>query len=152
MNICELYVKKIYLFTDGACKGNPGKGGWAALLRYEDHEKEIMGAEELTTNNRMELQAVIEGLKIIKMPCVVEVFTDSQYVQRGMKDWITKWKKNNWQTSDKLPVKNADLWKILDSEALKHTITWHHVKGHTGHIENERVDRLAKQAIDKLLK
>lgn len=145
-------MKKVFLFTDGACRGNPGKGGWAALLRYEDHEKEILGAEQLTTNNRMELMAVIEGFKLIKEACSVEVFTDSQYVQKGMKEWIFQWKKNQWHTRDKSPVKNSDLWKMLDLEAAKHQVTWHHVRGHSGHTENERVDALANRAIDELLK
>ncbi len=139
----------VELFTDGACLGNPGPGGWAALLRYKGTEKEVAGGEALTTNNRMELMAVIEGLKTLTRECTVVVFTDSQYVQKGITEWIHGWKRKGWKTADKKPVKNADLWMALDEARLRHDVTWKWVKGHAGHIENERVDVLARAEAEK---
>ncbi len=139
----------VELFTDGACLGNPGPGGWAALLRYKGTEKELAGGEALTTNNRMELRAVIEGLKSLTRDCVVVVFTDSQYVQKGITEWIHGWKRKGWKTADKKPVKNADLWMALDEARLRHDVTWKWVRGHAGHVENERVDMLARAEAEK---
>jgi len=145
-------MKHIHIFTDGACRGNPGPGGWGAILRHQDQEKEISGAERHTTNNRMELMAAIEALRALKAPSRVELTTDSQYVQKGIRDWIHNWKKNQWRNSQKQPVKNADLWQLLDAAASGHDVTWHWVRGHTGHPENERADELANQAIDRMLR
>lgn len=139
----------VELFTDGACLGNPGPGGWAALLRYKGTEKEVAGGEALTTNNRMEMMAVIEGLRTLTRNCSVIVFTDSQYVQKGITEWIHSWKKRGWRTADKKPVKNADLWQALDEARLGHDVTWKWVKGHAGHVENERVDTLARAEAEK---
>ena len=135
----------VYLYTDGACKGNPGAGGWGVLLRYGRHEKELFGGEAETTNNRMELTAVIEGLKALKRTSRVEICTDSQYVKNGMQSWIHGWKKNGWKTSAKQPVKNEDLWRELDRLAAAHDVSWKWVKGHAGHPENERADALANR-------
>ncbi|MGF6148247.1 Ribonuclease HI [Kingella potus] len=135
--------KTVYLYTDGACKGNPGTGGWGALLRYGRHEKELCGGETETTNNRMELTAVIEGLKALKRKSRVQICTDSQYVKNGMESWIHGWKKNGWKTSAKQPVKNEDLWRELDRLVAEHEVIWTWVKGHAGHPENERADALA---------
>lgn len=143
-------MKKVTIFTDGACRGNPGPGGWGALLRYGKTEKELYGGAAETTNNRMELQAAIEGLKALKQACEVELTTDSQYVRKGITEWIQNWKKNNWRNAAKKPVKNADLWQLLDSETERHQVTWHWVKGHSGHPENERADALANRGIDEL--
>jgi len=145
-------MKKIAVFTDGACKGNPGPGGWGAILRYAEHEREIYGAEADTTNNRMELMAAIAALENIKEPCEVELTTDSQYVRQGVMTWMANWKKNGWRTSDRKPVKNQDLWQRLDAAAAHHTMSWHWVKGHSGHIENERCDTLANIAIEELMR
>ncbi len=142
--------RKVWLFTDGACKGNPGPGGWAALLRWGGHEKELWGAEPHTTNNRMELRAVIEGLKALKRPTPVRVVTDSQYVKNGMERWIHNWKRNGWRTAGRKPVKNADLWQALDELVNRHQVEWEWVRGHAGHPENERVDALANRAIEEL--
>src|SRR5579884_1108305 len=143
-------TETVELFTDGACLGNPGPGGWAALLRYKGNERELAGGEPATTNNRMELRAVIEGLNALTRPCRVAVMTDSQYVQKGITEWITGWKKRGWRTSDKKPVKNADLWQALDEARTRHHhVTWFWVKGHAGHIENERVDGLAREQAEK---
>lgn len=139
------------LFTDGACRGNPGPGGWGVLIRYNDHEKQLYGAEKYTTNNRMELMAAIEGLKALKEACDISVTTDSQYVRLGITEWLTNWKKRNWKTADKKPVKNQDLWEQLDYEVSRHHIAWHWIKGHSGHVENELVDALANRAIDELI-
>ncbi len=144
-------MKTIEIFTDGACRGNPGPGGWGVLLRYGAHEKTLHGAELLTTNNRMELRAVIEALKSVKETCEINVTTDSQYVRQGMLEWLTKWKKNNWRTSNKEPVKNQDLWQELDQLVQSHQVKWHWVKGHSGHPENEMADELANRGIDELL-
>ncbi len=135
----------VALFTDGACLGNPGPGGWAALLRFNGTEKEISGGESDTTNNRMEMQAVIEGLNALTRPCTVSVFTDSQYVQRGITEWIKGWKARGWKTAAKKPVKNVELWQAMDSAQAKHQVSWYWVKGHAGHPENERVDDLARE-------
>lgn len=140
----------IEIYTDGACKGNPGPGGWGVLLRYKGTEKTLYGGEAHTTNNRMELMAAIKGLESLTRPCVVDLYTDSQYLRQGMMDWMAGWKTNGWRNSKKEPVKNADLWKMLDDLASKHQIKWHWVKGHSGHIENERVDALANQGIEEL--
>ncbi|MCX7117256.1 MAG: ribonuclease HI [Legionellales bacterium] len=140
----------IDIFTDGACKGNPGPGGWGALLRYDGCEKMLKGAESHTTNNRMELMAAIQGLLALKQPSQVDLYTDSQYLRLGMSQWLVQWKKNGWRNSKKEPVKNSDLWHQLDELAQIHKVRWHWVKGHAGHPENELADALANQAIDEL--
>ncbi len=137
-------ARSVELYTDGACLGNPGPGGWGALLRFNSTEKELSGGEADTTNNRMELLAVIEGLNALTRPCTVEVYTDSQYVQKGITEWISGWKARGWKTAAKKPVKNADLWQALDAAQEPHRVSWHWVKGHAGHPENERVDDLAR--------
>ena len=134
---------KVEIFTDGACRGNPGPGGWAALLRTGDKEREISGGEALTTNNRMELRAAIEGLNALKKPCQVKIHTDSVYVRDGITKWIHGWQRNGWRTADKKPVKNAELWQALLEAEAPHRVSWHWVKGHSGHPENDRVDALA---------
>ncbi len=139
--------KTVFLYTDGACKGNPGKGGWGVLMRYGSHEKELFGGEAHTTNNRMELTAIIQGLAALKHPCAVVIYTDSQYVKNGMEKWIHGWKKNGWKTAAKQPVKNEDLWQQLDQLAAQHQIQWQWVRGHAGHAENERADALANQGV-----
>jgi len=138
------------IYTDGACRGNPGPGGWAALLSFGGREKELAGAEALTTNNRMELTAVIRALEALKRPVPVRVYTDSQYVRRGILEWVSAWKARGWRTADKKPVKNQDLWERLDALAAGHSIEWHWVPGHAGVAGNERVDRLANEAIDAM--
>ena len=140
----------IEIFTDGACRGNPGPGGWGALLRAGKHQKELWGGELDTTNNRMEMTAVIESLKALKMPSDVVLTTDSQYVRKGITEWIVGWKKRNWMTASRQPVKNVDLWKQIDALAQQHSIDWRWVKGHSGHAENELVDQLANRGIDEL--
>lgn len=140
----------VKLFTDGACSGNPGPGGWGALLRYNGVEKELSGAEKDTTNNRMELMAAIVGFETLKRPCEVTIYTDSTYVKDGITKWLFSWKKNGWRTASKKPVKNIDLWKRLDEATSRHEIKWVWVKGHSGHAENERVDELARNAIQTL--
>ena len=140
----------IEIYTDGACRGNPGPGGWGALMRSGKHEKELWGGEAHTTNNRMEMTAVIESLKALKQPSEVVLTTDSQYVRKGITEWIAGWKRKNWQTAARKPVKNVDLWQEIDALASKHTIEWRWVKGHSGHAENERVDELANRGIDEL--
>ncbi len=144
-------MNKVEIFTDGACKGNPGRGGWGALLRYGQHEKELFGGEADTTNNRMELTAAIEALKALKKPCHVDLTTDSEYVRRGVLEWVHGWQRNGWKTSDKKPVKNQDLWQALVLEMARHQIEWHWVKGHDGHPENERADQLANRGVDQLI-
>lgn len=139
----------VQIFTDGACKGNPGPGGWGALLRYGDHEKELYGGEALTTNNRMELMAAIKALESLKRPCSVELTTDSVYVRSGITEWLPAWKQRGWKTAARKPVKNADLWQRLDEVAQKHRVSWHWVKGHNGHPENERADQLANRGIEE---
>ncbi|MBI5922395.1 MAG: ribonuclease HI [Betaproteobacteria bacterium] len=136
------------IFTDGACSGNPGPGGWGAILRSQGREKEMYGGGAETTNNRMELMAVIEALKALKRPVRARVHTDSQYVQKGISEWIHAWKKRNWLTAGKQPVKNADLWRALDHEAARHHVEWLWVRGHAGHAENERADALAQRGVD----
>lgn len=138
----------IDIYTDGACKGNPGVGGWGVLLRFGDREKELCGGEAETTNNRMELRAVIEGLNALNRTCQVRVHTDSQYVQKGISEWLANWKRRNWRTSTGQPVKNQDLWQQLDQAAAKHRVEWHWVKGHAGHPGNEAADRLANAGVD----
>lgn len=142
---------EVEIFTDGACRGNPGPGGWGALLRYQMKEKKIYGAEKETTNNRMELKAAIEALSSLKKPCSVAITTDSEYVRKGMTEWLKNWKARDWKTSDKKPVKNKDLWQTLDELVMQHQVKWHWVKGHSGHPENEIADALANQAIDEFL-
>lgn len=142
----------IKIFTDGACRGNPGPGGWGALLRSGEHEKELWGGESHTTNNRMEMTAVIKSLEALKKPSDVILTTDSQYVRKGITEWIQGWKRRGWKTASKQPVKNVDLWKEIDALAEKHTVEWRWVKGHSGHAENERVDELANRGIDELPK
>jgi ribonuclease HI len=143
-------LKQIEIFTDGACRGNPGPGGWGALIRYKTIEKEFYGGEKQTTNNRMELTAAIEGLKAVKDSCEISLTTDSQYVRKGITEWLTNWKARGWKTASKKPVKNVDLWQALDEQAARHKIAWHWVKGHSGHRENELADQLANRGIDKL--
>lgn len=138
---------RVRLYTDGACKGNPGPGGWGVLLVWGEHERELFGGERQTTNNRMELTAVIRGLEALKRPSAVEVYTDSQYVQQGMLSWLAGWKKRGWKTADKKPVKNEDLWRRLDEVASAHEVSWHWVRGHDGHAENERADALANKGV-----
>lgn len=137
----------VQLFTDGACSGNPGPGGWGVILRYKGVEKELCGGEPATTNNRMEMTAVIRGLNALTRPCTVEVYTDSQYVQKGITEWLRGWKARGWKTADKKPVKNEDLWRELDAAAARHKVSWHWVRGHAGHAENERADQLARQGL-----
>lgn len=138
----------VEIFTDGACSGNPGPGGWGALLRIGASEKELSGYDPATTNNRMELMAVIESLRVLKRPVTARVHTDSQYVQKGISEWIHGWKRRGWKTADRRPVKNADLWQTLDALTVGHQIEWLWVRGHAGHVENERVDALARKAIE----
>ena len=138
----------VEIFSDGACKGNPGVGGWGALLRMGDTEKELFGGEPNTTNNRMELRAVIEALTVLTRPCDVVVHTDSQYVQKGISEWIHGWKAKGWKTAAKQPVKNDDLWKQLDKLAAQHKVDWRWVKGHAGHVENERADQLSNRGVE----
>lgn len=140
----------IEIYTDGACRGNPGPGGWAALLQNGEHEKELSGAETLTTNNRMELTAVIRALESLKKPVAARLYTDSQYVRRGITEWLTAWKARGWRTADRKPVKNQDLWEQLEAVSAGHRIEWHWVPGHAGVPGNERVDRLANEAIEAL--
>ena len=140
----------IEIYTDGACRGNPGPGGWAALLLLGEHERELSGAETLTTNNRMELTAVIRALEALKRPVAARIYTDSQYVRRGITEWLSSWKARDWRTADRKPVKNQDLWQRLDEVSARHRLEWHWVPGHAGVPGNERVDRLANEAIDAL--
>ena len=139
---------QVALFTDGACSGNPGPGGWGALLRYGSAEKELSGGEPATTNNRMEMLAVIHGLESLKKPVWVRIYTDSQYVMKGMTEWLPGWKRRGWKTADRQPVKNMDLWQRLEAAVAPHQVEWEWVRGHSGHPENERVDQLARAAID----
>ena len=141
----------VEIYTDGACKGNPGVGGWGAILRFGGTEKELFGGVADTTNNRMEMTAVIEALRALSRSCDAVVFTDSSYVQKGISEWIHGWKRNGWKTADKKPVKNADLWQTLDQLAKEHKIEWRWVKGHAGHPENERADMLANRGVESVL-
>lgn len=142
----------VEIYTDGACRGNPGQGGWGALLLYQEERRELYGAEDHTTNNRMELMAAINGLAALKRRCELTLYTDSQYVRKGILEWMPNWKKRNWKTANKKPVKNVDLWQQLDEEVQKHDIEWVWVKGHAGNPGNERADALANLAIDEMNK
>lgn len=144
-------MKHIVIYTDGACRGNPGPGGWGVLMLYSHHRKILSGAEQHTTNNRMELMGAIQALASLREPCKIDLYTDSQYVQKGISEWLEGWKKRQWKKADKSPVKNADLWEWLDKESSRHEVKWHWVKGHSGHPENDLVDSIANQAIDELL-
>lgn len=141
---------RVEIFTDGACRGNPGPGGWGALLRYKSHEKRLWGGEALTTNNRMEMLAAIRALESLTRPSAVNLTTDSLYVKKGITEWIRNWKGRGWKTADNKPVKNADLWQQLEQALAHHQVQWHWVRGHNGHIENEIADQLANQAIDEM--
>ena len=143
-------MKQVEIYTDGACRGNPGPGGWGVLLRFGNTEKTLHGGEAQTTNNRMELLAAIRAFEALKEPCSVDLYTDSTYVRNGISEWIAQWKKRNWRTSAKKPVKNADLWQQLDTLASAHDVRWHWVKAHNGHRENEIADALANQGVDEL--
>ena len=143
--------KIVKIYTDGACRGNPGIGGWGAVLRYSKHEKHLYGAEKETTNNRMELMAAIKALDVLKEPCCVILVTDSQYVKRGITEWVPNWRKRGWKTANKKDVKNVDLWQHLFSEASRHKVEWRWVKGHAGDVKNELADQLANLAIDEFL-
>ncbi|MFG1392136.1 ribonuclease HI [Xanthobacter agilis] len=139
--------KTVAIFTDGACSGNPGPGGWGALLRFGAHEKTLNGGEQITTNNRMEMTAAISALEALKESCAVQLHTDSQYLKDGITKWVHGWKRNGWRTADKKPVKNQDLWERLDEALKRHEVQWHWVKGHAGHPENERADELAREGM-----
>ncbi|MBL6785610.1 MAG: ribonuclease HI [Rickettsiales bacterium] len=143
-------TKEIAIYTDGSCLNNPGNGGWAAILIYKNNEKQIFGSQANTTNNQMELKAVIEGLKLVKEKCKITVYTDSKYVQQGITSWIHNWIKNNWKSANKKPIKNQELWQDLYKESLKHDITWSWVKAHNGNIMNEKVDKLANEAAHQI--
>ena len=143
-------MKTVNIYTDGACRGNPGPGGWGVLIQYQDNEKEYFGGNKNTTNNQMELQAAIEGLKLLKEECIVNLTTDSKYVMQGITSWIKKWKINKWKNSNKKDVKNKELWIELDKLCMKHDVRWNWVKGHTGHEQNEIADILANKGIDSL--
>ncbi|MCC5866316.1 MAG: ribonuclease HI [Wenzhouxiangella sp.] len=143
--------EEVRVWTDGACLGNPGPGGWGVLMRWNGHERELSGGEADTTNNRMELMAAIQALEALKRPMSVELTTDSQYVRKGMLEWMANWKRNGWKTASKKPVKNAELWRRLDAACGRHQVRWHWVKGHSGHPENERADELASMAAKALL-
>jgi ribonuclease HI len=143
-------LSRVEIYTDGACRGNPGAGGWGALLRHQGRERELYGGEPETTNNRMELTAAIRALEALKRHCKVSLYTDSQYVRMGITTWLADWKRRNWRTSNRKPVKNQDLWQRLDQLAAQHDVDWHWVRGHTGHPENERADALANRGIDEL--
>lgn len=138
----------VIIYTDGACSGNPGPGGWGAILRFGEHEKELNGGDFDTTNNRMELMAAIESLNALKRPCTVNLYTDSQYVKGGITGWIEGWKRNGWKTAAKKPVKNVELWEALEEARGRHDVHWHWVKGHAGHPDNERADELARQGME----
>jgi ribonuclease HI len=144
-------VKAVEAFTDGACRGNPGPGGWGVVLRSGTHVKELSGGEPTTTNNRMELKAAIEALTALKQPCRVDLYTDSVYVRSGITEWLPAWRARGWKTADKKPVKNQDLWQALAAQAERHDVSWHWVKGHAGHAENERADALANIGLDAML-
>ena len=140
-------AQRVRIHTDGACSGNPGPGGWGAILAWNDHERELKGGEPHTTNNRMELTAAIAALEALKRPCTVDLYTDSQYLRSGITTWIATWKRNGWRTAERKPVKNVDLWQQLDQLLTQHEVHWHWVKGHSGHDLNERADRLARQGL-----
>jgi len=143
---------EVHIWTDGACSGNPGPGGWGALLRHGENQRELSGGEPDTTNNRMELTAALRALEALKRPCTVHLHTDSQYLRGGVTGWIENWKKNGWKTADRKPVKNEDLWRELDTARQRHTVRWHWVKGHAGHAENEKADELARRGMAPFLK
>ncbi|MHA3771923.1 ribonuclease HI [Verrucomicrobiota bacterium sgz303538] len=145
-------MKKVTIHTDGGCQGNPGPGGWAAVLRYGEHKKELSGGAPATTNNRMELQAAVEALSALKMPCEVDFYTDSQYLRQGITAWLFSWKRNGWMTKTKQPVKNVDLWRALDAAAARHKVNWKWVKGHAGDAGNERCDELAARQMSLIRK
>jgi ribonuclease HI len=140
-------ASRVVIHTDGACSGNPGPGGWGAILVWNGHERELKGGELHTTNNRMELTAAIEALNALKRPCAVDLYTDSQYLRAGITEWIRTWRRNNWRTADRRPVKNVDLWQKLDAALSRHDVSWHWVQGHAGHAMNERADRLARKGL-----
>lgn len=142
--------ERVVVFTDGACSGNPGPGGWGVLLRYKGVEKELSGGTPTTTNNRMEITAVIEALNALTRPCAVDLYTDSRYVQKGIRDWLPGWKARGWKTASRQPVKNQDLWERLDVAAARHRVDWHWVRGHAGHPENERADALARAGLEQV--
>lgn len=141
---------QVEIFSDGACKGNPGVGGWGVLLIYKGAERELWGGEANTTNNRMELMAAIQGLAVLKRPCQIKLMTDSKYVMQGITEWLPNWKKRNWLTAARQPVKNADLWQVLDQEVSRHQVQWQWVRGHSGHPGNERADQLANRGVDEI--
>lgn len=145
-------MKQVTIYTDGACRGNPGPGGWGAVLQYGEHQRELYGGERDTTNNRMELTAALQALEALREPCEIDLTTDSEYVRKGITEWLPAWKKRNWKTADRKPVKNADLWQALEQAAARHRVRWHWVKGHSGHNGNEQADMLANRGIDELLK
>lgn len=142
-------AQPVVIHTDGACRGNPGPGGWAAILRHKQRTRELFGYESETTNNRMELMAVIRALEALKRPCDVQIVTDSQYVMKGVTEWMANWKRRNWRTADRKPVRNVDLWQRLDAALAEHQVEWQWVRGHSGHAQNERADELANRAIDE---
>jgi len=144
-------LKPVIVYTDGACRGNPGPGGWGAVLRYNGHERRLHGGEQPTTNNRMELMAAIQALETLREPCTVDLYTDSNYVRQGLTEWLPQWRKRNWKTADKKPVKNQDLWERLDVAATRHKIQWHWIKGHSGDEGNELADQLANKGVDEVL-
>ena len=144
-------MTEVELYTDGACRGNPGPGGWGVVLRARGRERELFGGELLTTNNRMEMTAAIEGLEALNRPCTVAVFTDSEYLRKGVAEWMPKWKASGWRTSARKPVKNEDLWRRLDAATVRHRVEWHWIKGHSGHPENDRADALANRGVDDIL-
>jgi ribonuclease HI len=143
-------VKPVVIYTDGACRGNPGPGGWGAVLRYNGHERRLHGGEVPTTNNRMELMAAIQALETLREPCAIELYTDSNYVRQGLTEWLPQWRRRGWKTADKKPVKNQDLWQRLDLAAARHRIEWHWVKGHSGDPGNELADLLANKGVDEV--
>jgi ribonuclease HI len=143
----DVRSESVEIYTDGACSGNPGPGGWGAILRFRGTEKELKGGEPQTTNNRMEMMAALSALNALTRPCTIDLYTDSEYVKKGMTEWLRGWKARGWKTADKKPVKNEDLWKALDEAASRHRVSWHWVKGHAGHPENERADALAREGI-----
>lgn len=145
-------MKQVTIYTDGACRGNPGPGGWGAVLQYGEHQRELYGGESDTTNNRMELTAALQALEALREPCEIDLTTDSEYVRKGITEWLPAWKRRNWKTADRKPVKNADLWQALEQAAARHRVRWHWVKGHSGHNGNEQADMLANRGIDELLK
>ena len=149
--LTEQRIANVVMYADGACKGNPGPGGWGVYLKSGEHAKELCGGEMNTTNNRMELTAVIEGLNALNKRCSIDVYTDSQYVRKGVLEWMPKWKLNGWKTADKKPVKNADLWQTRDEASVRHLVRWHWVKGHSGNPGNEKADALANQGVEKAM-